>query len=437
MRAFAFVLILVALLGGGYLWSRSRSAATATVAANGTPGGARETTATVERGSVNFAVGVAGEIGPAEQVSVRPEVNGRINELPVDVGDHVKKGGLLFSLDDRDLRIEVESRQKQIESTKLQLDKAHIAMEQAKRDYARDQQLFDAKLLSGQAYEASRERYDSSVKDHELARNSIERSENELALSQERLLKTRIVAPFDCTVLTRPISLGQAVSGSGGFNSGTEVMTIADLTAMVINAHVNQADVTRLRQGMDVDVEIDAVPGLKIHGIVDRIAPQATVRNNIKGYSTRIALKDLDARVQPGMTANVSIPVSTATDVLTVPISAVFSEQNERYVLVKKGEEFERRTVMLGVSDYFKAEIKSGLTQGEVVALEQPGGPAARTPGGGPAVASASPRAGSTGTVGVASGGSGSGASPAASRPNPTPAPAAGSARPASTRPGA
>lgn len=437
MRVFAVALILVALLGGGYLWSRSRSAAgAAATAANGTPGSSRETTATVERGSVNFAVGVAGEIGPAEQVSVRPEVNGRINELPVDVGDHVKKGGLLFSLDDRDLRIEVESRQKQIESTKLQLDKARISMEQAKRDYERDKQLFDAKLLSGQAYEASRERYDSSVKDHELARNSIERSENELALSQERLLKTRIVAPFDCTVLTRPISLGQAVSGSGGFNSGTEVMTIADLTAMVINAHVNQADVTRLRQGMDVDVEIDAVPGLKIHGIVDRIAPQATVRNNIKGYSTRIALKDLDPRVQPGMTANVSIPVSTATDVLTVPISAVFSEQSERYVLVKKGEEFERRPVTLGVSDYFKAEIKTGLTQGEVVALEQPGGPAARTPGGGPIVASAGARTGSTGAVGVASGGSTGSTTPAASRPNGT-TPAAGTARPATTRPGA
>lgn len=59
-------------------------------------------------------------------------------------------------------------------------------------------------------------------------------------------------------MLTRPVSSGQAVSGSGGFNSGTEVLTIADLSSMVINAHVNQADVTRLKQGMEVLVEVDA-----------------------------------------------------------------------------------------------------------------------------------------------------------------------------------
>lgn len=447
MRAAVITLILVALVAaGGYFWTRSPSTTGGAATASGTtasPGAAaRETTAPVARGDVNFTVGVAGEIGPAEQVSVRPEVNGRINELPVDVGDRVKKGGLLFALDDRDLRIEVETRQKQIESANLQLDKARITMEQAKRDYQRDQQLFEAKLLAGQAFEAARERFDSSVKDHELARNSIERTKNELALAEERLQKTRIVAPFDCTVLTRPISLGQAVSGSGGFNSGTEVMTIADLTALVINAHVNQADVTRLRQGMDVDVEVDAIPGLKIHGVVDRIAPQATVRNNIKGYATRIALKDLDPRVQPGMTANVSIPVSTALDVLTVPISAVFSEQNERYVLVKKGEDFERRPVMLGVSDYFRVEIKSGLAQGEIVALEQPGGVAARIPGGTPAVASLSAPGsgrGSTGSVSSASGtphttpGTAGTARPAAVGSTP----ATGTVRPATSRPGA
>lgn len=203
-------------------------------------------------------------------------------------------------------------------------------MDQAKRDYERDQELFQAKLLSEQAYEASRQRHESSIKDHEIALNAIERSEKDLALTEERLSRARIMAPFDCTVLTRPVSSGQAVSGSGGFNSGTEVSTIADLSAMVINAHVNQADVTRLKTGMQVNVEVDAVPGLKIQGEVERIAPQATLRNNIKGYATRIILKAVDPRVQPGMTASISIPVSAADDVLTVPLTAVFSEQGER-----------------------------------------------------------------------------------------------------------
>ena len=68
--------------------------------------GGRPTTATVEYRSIRFEVNAAGDIGPADQVSVRPEVNGRIEELPVDIGDKVKKGALLCRLDDRDLQIE-------------------------------------------------------------------------------------------------------------------------------------------------------------------------------------------------------------------------------------------------------------------------------------------------------------------------------------------
>ena len=389
MRAVILGLLILGLGAGGFLYWRSSQAKVAQGSANDAAS-QRPTTAVVERGAVNFAVGVAGEIGPAEQVSVRPEVNGRISELPVDVGDQVKKGSLLFALDDRDLKLEVETRQKQIENTKLQLDKSRIAMDQAKRDYERDQELFEAKLLSEQAYEASRQRHESSIKDHEIALNAIERSEKDLALAEERLSRARIMAPFDCTVLTRPISSGQAVSGSGGFNSGTEVLTIADLSAMVINAHVNQADVTRLKSGMQVNVEVDAIPGLKVSGEVERIAPQATLRNNIKGYATRIVLKEVDPRVQPGMTASISIPVSAAEDVLTVPLTAVFSEQGERYVFVKSGESFERRDVVVGISDLFKAEIKSGLAEGEVVSLEQPAGIPPRAPGG-PALAQAAP----------------------------------------------
>jgi len=426
MRSAILGLIVLAVGAGGFLYLRNSK----TPPAHGTVTDAaqtRPTSAVVERGAIHFAVGVAGEIGPAEQVSVRPEVNGRISELPVDVGDSVKKGALLFALDDRDLKLEVETRQKQIESTKLQLDKSRIAMDQAKRDYDRDQELFEAKLLSEQAFEASRQRHESAIKDHEIALNAIERSEKDLALAEERLSRARIMAPFDCTVLTRPISAGQAVSGSGGFNSGTEVLTIADLSAMVISAHVNQADVTRLKSGMQVDVEVDAVPGLKIQGEVERIAPQATLRNNIKGYATRIVLKSLDPRVQPGMTANISIPVSAADDVLTVPLTAVFSEQGERYVYVKSGDTFEKRPVVVGVSDLFKAEIRSGVSEGEIVALELPPGLPPRTPGG-PALAQSTPPSPPKAPAAPA------GTSTAARSPSPSTSPS--SPKVATTRPG-
>jgi len=321
-------------------------------------------TALVVETNIAFAVSAAGEITPAEQVSVRPEINGRIELLPVDVGDRVKKGDLLFKLDDKEIR-------NQYESTKTTVERARLELEKAKRDFERSQRLFGENLISKQLFEDARTTY-------ELAKNSLRRAEKDLAVLQERLTKTEVRAPFDCTILTRPVSVGQAVSGSGGFNSGTEVLTIADLNRLIIHAHVNQADVPYLRTGQQVEISVEAVPGLTVTGVVERIAPQATIRNNIKGFESRILLENPDPRVRPGMTASVKIPVASVTNALAVPLPAVFTEKNpetdtrERFVYVKRGDRFERRPVQVGVSDYFFAEIKSGLRPGEEVAIEPP-----------------------------------------------------------------
>ena len=291
-------------------------------------------TANVESRNIRFILTAAGDIGPADQVSVRPEINGRISELPVDIGDKVKKGDMLFSLDDQDLQTEKSSRMTDIEGMKLQLNKA-------KRNFERSKQLFAEKLIS-------QEVFDDTKTEFELAGNSLEKSEKSLRIVEDQLSKTHIIAPFDCTVLTRPVSIGQAVSGSGGFNSGTEVMTIANLKDMIVNAHVNQADVARMKLKQDVDIEVEAVPGMRFKGSVLRIAPQATIKNNLKGFATQILLSDIDPRVRPGMTANLSIPLAAADNVLSVPLAAVFTEQGdqtpERIVYVKKDEGYETRS---------------------------------------------------------------------------------------------
>lgn len=356
-----WIILAVVLAGGAWGFQKWRAALPG---AGALTADAHHTTAAVENRDIHFAVSAAGEIGPADQVSVRPEINGKILTLPVDIGDRVKKDSVLFTLDDQDLQTDRSSKLIEIEAAKLQLEKA-------RRDYERSKQLFADKLISQELFEDTRTQY-------ELARNSLDRTEKALHLVEYQLTKTKILAPFDCTVLTRPVSVGQAVSGSGGFNSGTEVATIANLNEMVINAHINQADVTRLKIGQEVEVQVEAVAGLKITGTVERIAPQATIKNNIKGFAARILLKDVDPRVRPGMTANVQIPVASADNVMAVPLAAVFTETNpetgqtERYVYVKTEEGFERRPVQIGVSDYFYAEIQNGLSPGELVALELP-----------------------------------------------------------------
>jgi RND family efflux transporter MFP subunit len=388
------ILIVAALVAGGVIFYRSKTPVAPGAAAEGDHP-ARKNTAVVERRSINFSITAAGDIGPAEQVSVRPEVNGVVEMLPVDVGDRVKKDQLLFTLKDKDLQTERASQLIAIERANLQLEKAG-------KVYARSKQLFGVSLVSLESYESAKNDYD-------LARNALDSATKQLSILDDQLTKTKILAPFNCTVLTRPVSIGQAVSGSAGFNSGTEVLTIANLEDMIIDAHVNQADVIRLSIGQEVNVQVESVPGLYLKGKVDRISPQTTIRNNVKGYPSRIKLITHDPRVLPGMTGNLSIPVASADNALSVPLAAVFTEQGERYAYVKSGESFEKRQLQLGVYDYDYAEVLSGLNPGEVVSLELPAGegapkmtPATKTPAGAPAKTAAAEAPGKKDVANVA-----------------------------------
>src|SRR6478735_7329930 len=111
------VILCVAGFGGFHFWKKWQEKNHATRVSK------RPTTAKVESRDIRFTINAAGDIGPADQVSVRPEVNGKIALLPVDIGDEVKKGDLLFTLDDSDLQIQRASRMTDIEGAKLTVEK--------------------------------------------------------------------------------------------------------------------------------------------------------------------------------------------------------------------------------------------------------------------------------------------------------------------------
>ena len=342
------------------------------------------TTAIVTTRDINFAITAAGDIGPVDTVSVRPEVGGIISTLTLDIGDKVQKGEVLFELNDKDLQTEKSSRAIEIAGAKLAIETQKLTLEKAKLNFERVKALFDQKAATSSAFDNARIEYELTQNSQDIALNKLETAQSALRQVEDKLIKTIIRAPFDCTILTRPVSVGQAVSGATGFNSGTEVLTIANLTDLIISSHINQADVTRLKVGQAVTVSVEAVPGLKLVGSVDRIAPQATFRNGIKGYATRIILKNAEVAVRPGMTANLSIPLASAGNVLAVPLAAVFNDQADRYVYVKTAEDsFERRPVELGVADYEFVAITKGLTAGEVVSLIAPKGTMSAAPASG------------------------------------------------------
>src|SRR6185503_16673625 len=168
MRIFLTLLVVASLSVGGLFvwkqWQRKRAES---------PDSKPVSTASVEVRDISFSITAAGEIGPADQVSVRPEINGKIAELPVDIGDQVKKGQLLCRLDDTDLQTEKESQVSQIAGAKLQIEAASLQVERTDRELRRNETLLQSKLVA-------QEIYDNVRTDSQVAKNALALAKNAL-----------------------------------------------------------------------------------------------------------------------------------------------------------------------------------------------------------------------------------------------------------------
>lgn len=347
-----FLGLLAAVAVGGVIWWVMRGGA-----ANGRPATAT-TTATVARHDITVTVESIGEINPGNQVSVKPEVSGRIKQIPVRTGQTVPRGTLLVALDETDLLTERDAAQTQIAAAQVRLAKAQ-------RDYDRQRDLLAEKLISQEAL-------DNALTDLELARTEFAKAQKQLQTVDDRLSKIRILAPFAGTVLSVFVTEGQVVSGATSVSQGTDLLTFADLNALVIRAHINQVDITRVKPEQSVTITVDSLPDVTLTGKVILIAPVATVKNGIKGFSVDVLLKSHDDRVRPGMNANLKFPVAHVPQALTVPLAAVFTENREKVVYVRQPTGAERRVVTLGAADYRRVEILTGVREGETVLLEAP-----------------------------------------------------------------
>ena len=354
-------------------WQRiSLKSAVTTLPSPATPPAASQPTVTVTEHDITFAVTAAGEIGPLDAVSVRPEIGGLISKLVLDIGDRVKKGDVLFELDDKELQTERISRQIEIAGASLAVETQRVLLEKSELGFRRQRSLFEDKLIAQEVFDNGRLDYELARNHLAIASNRLDTARSILQQVEDRLLKTVIRAPFDCTILARPVSVGQAVSGANGYNSGTEVFTIANLADMIITAHINQSDVTRLTVGQAVKVEVEAVAGLALTGRVDRIAPLATLKSGVKGFATRVRLSNAENVVRPGMTANLTIPLVSAGNVLAIPIGAVFNDKGDRYVHLQRGQGFERQPIQIGRADYEFVEVIAGLRKGDIISLVAP-----------------------------------------------------------------
>jgi RND family efflux transporter MFP subunit len=355
MKKISLISLLVVLAIGG-VWSyRAHTAATPK---NGPVPGDRFL-ARAEKRDIDFSIEISGDVTPVAVLDVKPEVGGRIKELHVEPGQMVKEGDVLVEIDDTDLLTEKESVLTEIDGAKLSVDKTQ-------KNFDRGKELFAARLIS-------REAFDNLESDYSLAQNGLVKAQRKLQITEDKLSKTKVLAPSEGTVLTVPVTDGQVVIAAASVNNGTTLMTIADLTKLLVDTQINQVDVARLELNKRVKLRVESLKDVQMEARIWRIAPIATVKNAVKGFEVQALIDAPNPRLRPGMTVNMTVPIARAEDAVSVPISAIFKgEGNSKVVYVRAGESSQRRQVKIGISNFDYAQILNGITEGEEILLIEP-----------------------------------------------------------------
>jgi len=315
--------------------------------------------ARAEKRDIDLSVEVSGDVMPATQLDIKAEVGGKVKKLHVLPGQTVKKGDVLAEIDDSILLTDKDGALTEIEGAKL-------AMEKAKKNYERSRDLFEQKLVS-------RELFDNTTAEFQIAENDLVKAQKKLQQVDDQLHFARVVAPSSGTVLTVPVVEGQVIIAAASVNSGTTLMTIADLRKLLVQTHINQVDVARLELSQAVKLRAESLKDLEMEASISFIAPVATVTNNVKGFDVQALIEKPNPRLRPGMTVNMTVPIAKADDALSVPISAVFKgEGNTKIVYVRKGETTEKRLVKVGITNIEHAQILEGVSEGEQILLVEP-----------------------------------------------------------------
>lgn len=355
---------------------------------------------TVERGDITSIVTATGRVEPETEVVISSEVPGEIVDLPVRDGDRVEKGALLARINTDTLDAQMKQQQASLAATRASSAQRRAEMLQAELDLKRLKDLNAKGFATQDELEQASTRLEVAKAALESAMFQIERQEMQLKEATDQLAKASLYAPISGTVVSLSSEIGDRVVGTGQF-AGTEIMRVADLSNMVAQVDVSEADIIHVELGQSATVEVDALSDTELAGTVTEIANSAATSGNrsqeqLTTFAVRIKLEEPDRRLRPGMTATADIQTATVTDVVKAPLGSVVvrpkrevegkppEEQTEdepgeegngrsrerdgervRVVFVEKDGTAELRAVETGIADRDFIEITSGLEAGE------------------------------------------------------------------------
>jgi RND family efflux transporter MFP subunit len=314
-----------------------------------------------------------GYVVAQRKAAVASKATGRLEWLGVREGSKVTAGEVLARLENRDVTAQMEQAAANIKVAEANLEQGEAELNDADRQLKRSAELLQKNFVSAAAHDAVVSRHARAVAAISGQRAAIAAARANHRAAQVAVEQTLIRAPFDGVVLTKNANVGDVITPfSSALGSQAAVVTMADMSTLEVEADVSEANIAKVRIGQPCEVQLDALPGVRFRGQVQRTVP--TVDRSKATVTVKIRFIDSDERVLPEMSAKVAFlsrEVATENNVpaVAVPASAIAERDGRKVVyIVREGRAAEVKVDAAGsTGDFVRV---SGVRAGDKVVLK-------------------------------------------------------------------
>lgn len=313
-----------------------------------------------------------GSIVPKEEVLIKPNISGIVEEVYIEAGQYVKSGDLIAKIRVIPNVSSLTSAKNNIASSQTALQTAKINLQTQQSNYDRQKSLFDKGVISANDFEGIKNSYLQTKQAVEQAQINVTSSRQNFDIVKTgttsgmgNVAQTQIRATVSGMVLDVPVKAGNQVIEANNFNEGTSIASLADVKQMIFEGKVDESEVGKIKEGLPLEITIGAIEDKKFDAVLDYIAPKGLAENGAIQFAIKGTLKSIDSTfIRAGLSANASIILEKVEKVMAIKEALVQydSKTQKPFVEIEIGnQKFERQDVELGISDGINVEVKSGI----------------------------------------------------------------------------
>ena len=342
-----------------------------------------------KKGSFSKKVDATGEIFATELIDVGAQVSGQIKKLYVKLGDQVKKGDMIASIDSSTQQNSIDNKEAQLAIYKAQLESAKVALNIAKTQFDRENALFAKNATSKQEFESAKNTFSANSAKIKELEAQIKQTNIELSTAKINLGYTKITAPRDGTVVSVQVEEGQTVNAN---QTTPTIVNIADLSHVKMKMQIAEGDITKIKVGTPVEYSILSEPTKKFQTTVSSIDPGLTTlsdgsygssssskssysssssSSSAVYYYAQSIVDNKDGILRIGMTTQNELLIANVEDAIIVPSIGIKKDENGTFVYLLKDGKAVKTAVKTGIKDNLDTQIISGINEGDEIITSQ------------------------------------------------------------------